>query len=333
MLASLRRALFPSPADRKSSPASTVVARPFALAGAPDPVRPKVLVIVHDPTVPSAGGRRLTEIFGWQDPRALAEQYIADLTEASHGYLQYQVVEWLAADWFPPKRDGFRYTPDSYLAAWRDRKFHQPDAIDYHAQVAAFDLVGRYDRGEIDEAWFLSFPYSGDYESFMIGRDAFWCNAPPLGGTGHCRGRFVVMCFNYERDVGCMLENFGHRVESIMAQVYRGHARGENLWERFIRYDKLAPGRAECGNVHFAPNSACDYDWGNRRTVPSACDSWLDFPDLSAPARLVDSREWGGGDMRAHHLWWLAHLPHAAGMVDGVFANWWRYIVDPNLVA
>jgi hypothetical protein len=301
-------------------------------AAAPDSVQPKVLVIVHDPPVPSAGGRRLTEIFGWQNPQALAAQYVADLATASHGYLRYQVVDWLAADWFPPKRDGFRYTADAYLAAWRDRSFHQPDAIDYHAQVAAFDLVGRYDRGEIDEAWFFSFPYSGDYESLMVGRDAFWCNAPPLAGTGHCRGRFVVMGFNYERDVGCMLENFGHRVESIMTQVFRDRSGDDNLWQRFIRFDGSAPGRAECGNVHFAPNSVRDYDWGNQRSVPSRCDAWLDFPDLSAPARVVDCREWGGGDMRAHHLWWLAHLPHAAGEVNGVAANWWRYVVDPNAV-
>jgi len=295
-------------------------------------VRPRVLLIVHDPPVESEGGRRLTEIFGWRDPHALARQYIADLEHASFGYLRYRIVERVAADWFPVKKDGFRYTGADYVRRWRARDMHQPDAIDYEAQVAAFDLVGRYARGEIDEAWFMAFPYSGDWESTMVGHDAFWCNSPPVPNTGHCPGRFVVMAFNYERDVGCMLENFGHRVESIMSRVFRDHPDERNLWARFTRYDKASPGRAECGNVHFAPNSERDYDWGNRRVVPSACDDWYDFPNLRGASRPVDASEWGGGDMRAHHIWWLRHLPRAAGETYGVDNHWWSYIVDPNRV-
>ena len=106
----------------------------------------------------------------------------------------------------------------------------------------------------------------------------------------------------------------------------------QNLWQHFIRYDQVAPGMAQCGNVHFAPNSERDYDWGNRRPVLSGCDDWLHFPDLSGRRRMVDCREWGNGDMRRHHLWWLQHLPRAAGSTYGVRNNWWAYIVDPNLV-
>ncbi len=313
-------------------------ARAFAIDDAPasppgvDPVRPRVLVVVHDPAVASQGHRRLTEIFGWHDPDALVRQYVADLAAASHGYLRYDVVERIVSNDFPVKRDGFRYTGASYLAGWHARRMHQPDAIDYGAQIAAFDLVGRYERDEIDEAWFVSFPYSGDYESTMVGRGAFWCNSPPVAGTGRCAGRFVLMAFNYERDVGCMLENFGHRVESILTRVWRNHPPERNLWARFIQHERTAPGRAHCGNVHFAPNSERDYDWGNRRPVVSHCDDWLHFPDLAGRARRVDCREWGGGDMRAHHLWWLGHLPHVAGETDGVLNNWWAYVVDPNRV-
>lgn len=209
---------------------------------------------------------------------------------------------------------------------------HEPDRIDYESQIETFDLIGRYQRGEFDEVWFFAFPYSGDYESTMVGRDAFWCNSPPVPNTGHCRGRFVMMGFNYERGVDCMLENYGHRVESIMSRVFSAHPPERNLWERFTRYDKSHPGQAQCGNVHFAPNSERDYDWGNARPVVSYCDDWLNFPDLPGRARMVDSREWGGGDMRMHHLWWLGHLPRVEGETFGVSNNWWSYIVNPNLV-
>lgn len=301
--------------------------------GAPRPseppgvVSPRVLLIVHDPIVDSAGGRRLTELFGWHNPDALVRQYIADLERCSAGFLRYQVVERIDAAWYPPKLDGFRYTNESFIQAWHSRTVYEPNAIDYAAQLRTFDLIARYERGDFDEAWFVSFPYAGDYESTMVGRDAFWCNSPPLPGTEHCSGRFVIMAFNYERGVDCMLENFGHRVESIMSRVFSRHRRDQHLWDLFTRYDKVAPGRAQCGNVHFAPNSLHDYDWGNRRYVLSACDDWYRFPDMTGQAREVNCAEWGGGDMRGHHLWWLSHLPHVAGETYGVGNNWWEYIL------
>jgi hypothetical protein len=51
----------------------------------------------------------------------------------------------------------------------------------------------------------------------MVGRNALWCNAPPLEQTGR---RFVMMGFNYERDVKEMVHNFGHRAESLLGAKY-----------------------------------------------------------------------------------------------------------------
>lgn len=293
----------------------------------PGVVQPRVLLIVHDPIVESASGRRLTEVFGWNNPDALVHAYIADLEQCSGGYLRYHIVERIDANWYPPKRDGFCYTNESFIHAWQNQRIYQPNAIDYHAQLSTFDLIARYERGDFDEVWFVSFPYAGDYESTMVGRNAFWCNAPPIPHTNHCAGRFIIMAFNYERGVDCMLENFGHRVESIMSHVFRHHRPDQHLWNLFTRYDHAAPGQAHCGNVHFAPNSLYDYDWGNRRSVVSCCDAWYRFPDLSGTPRPVNCGEWGNGNMRAHHLWWLDHLPRVAGETFGVGNNWWEYIL------
>ncbi|MBK8430554.1 MAG: hypothetical protein IPL28_04385 [Chloroflexi bacterium] len=51
----------------------------------------------------------------------------------------------------------------------------------------------------------------------------FWCNAPALENTNQAKRRFVMMGFSYQRGVGEMLENMGHRAESIMKHVYRNH--------------------------------------------------------------------------------------------------------------
>jgi hypothetical protein len=296
----------------------------------PDPpgvAQPRVLLITLDPPIESEGGRRLTELFRWNDAEMLARQYIADLRDCSGGYLHYQIVERIDAGRFPVKQDGFCYTGEMFVRGWRTRQMHAPDLVDYTALIDSFDLIGRYDRGEIDEVWFFAFPYAGFYESTMVGRGAFWCNSPPVPNTDRCSGRFVIMGFNCERGVDCMLENFGHRVESIMSHVFSRHAPQRNLWERFIRYDQVAPAQAQCGNVHFAPNSLRDYEWGNPRHVASYCDDWYSFPDLPGIRRQVNCAEWGNGDMRAHHIWWLDHLPRVAGEIYGVSNNWWEYLL------
>ncbi|MBC8159707.1 MAG: hypothetical protein H7Z42_00685 [Roseiflexaceae bacterium] len=296
------------------------------------PVSPRVLVIIHNPPVERYNGRRLHEIYRWPDPQQLVPQYIADLRTASFGYLNYQVVATEFADWHPPKVDGFQYTNESFMEAWQAKKHHEPNAIDYHAQLRNHRLIERVNANEFDEVWFFAHPFNGDYESTMVGPGAFWCNSPPVADTGDCNRKFVMMAFNYERGVDCMLENYGHRTESIMTRVYERLGRGEDMWQRFIRYELTAPGRAEVGNVHFAPNSLRDYDWGNKTPVRSFADDWKTYPNLPGNARTMDCGEWGNGDMRGHHMWWFQHIPHIEGETDGVLNNWWAYVVDPNLV-
>lgn len=303
-----------------------------SFAEQPVPVEPRVLVIVHDPPVERYNNRRLSDIFGWNDPAQLAQQYIRDLRETSYGYLNYQIVETIDAPWHPQKVDGFRYTNESFIAAWQNRVLHEPNAVDYPAQVRAFDLIERYNAGQFDEVWFFAHPFNGDYESTMVGPGAFWCNSPPVAHTEQAKQRFVLMAFNYERGVDCMLENFGHRAESIMSRVYERMPTARNMWNAFIQHDQIAPGHAQCGNVHFAPNSQRDYDWGNRRRVPSFCDDWYTYPHLPGNVRQVDCAEWDNGDMRLHHMWWFRHFPHTVGSSDGISNNWWEYVIDPNRV-
>ena len=320
-----RLSLMPTDAHQQ-----TIARSNFAI---PPQVTSKVLMITHNPKLQSQGGRTLKEYFGWNDSDTLAAGYISDVRECSFGYANFEIVERLVIDGFPIKADGFRYSEQSYLDAWRTGTFHNPDGVDYLQLVREFNLIERINRGQIDEVWLFGHPYGGYWESIMAGPGAFWCNAPPLAGTEQASKRFVIMGFNFERGVGEMLEDLGHRAESILSKVF-DHSRGEaSLFDRFIRYDQKNPGQAECGNVHFAPNSVRDYDWGNTRHVSSHCDNWYHFPDLAGNSRTVDCQEWGGGDIRAHHKWWLSHFPHISGESGGISWNWWQYVVDPNQAA
>ncbi len=295
-------------------------------------IAPKVLMIVHNPPVAPEGGKRLTAVFGWNDPDTLARDYIADIRECSGGYVNYQIADRIDDDEYPVKEDGFRYTDETYLAAFREKKHHEPDRIDYQAQISKHNLEHRHRMGEFDEVWFFSFPFAGHYESTMVGPGAFWCNSPPVANTEHFRSRLVMMGFNYERGVGEMLENFGHRTESILKHLYDRPGRSQNLWSRYIQHEKTHPGQAHCGTVHYAPNSEKDYDWGNPTPVTSYCDDWLSFPNLPGNPKTMTAADWGGGDIRKHHKWWLSHLPKVPGETRGVRNNWWSYVVDPNLV-
>jgi hypothetical protein len=295
-------------------------------------LQPRVLLITYNPIIQSEGGRKLTEVLGWNDVGRLCQDYIADLQECSRGFLSYDIVQRMEVDAWPVKVDGFRYDEHSFLTNWRnDGGWHDPDAVDYEAIIADFDLLARVESGRIDEVWLFAFPYAGFYESIMVGPGAFWCNSPPLEHSDVSR-RFVIMGFNYERDVGPMLESFGHRVESILDHTWRQFRGEENLYQRFILYDKKAPGQANVGWMHYAPNSQTDYDWGNKTLVPSNCDDWLNFPNLQGTVRRVNCAEWGNGDMRAHHKWWFKHLPNVPGQTRGIANNWWWYGVDPNVV-
>jgi len=287
---------------------------------------PRVLMIVHDPWV--APGVRLHQQMGWHDPDVLALQYQADIRLASHGAVAYEICERVDAPWFPVKVDGFCYDSDSYVRRLRAARMHQPDGLDYRQRLQQFELITRFNRGDFDEVWVFSFPYAGEYESIMIGPTAIWCNAPALR-IADLRANMVMMGFNVERDVGCMLENFGHRMESMLAYWSRRDSRVAQLWQDFCGYDQQGTGPAGCGNVHFAPNSRRDYDWGHRQAVWSHCDWWRTYPyGGNRSLRQVDCSEWGNGDMRAHHIWWLQHLPHHPDWVEGVWGDWWKHAFE-----
>lgn len=320
---------------KKPAPPPVSAQPAFPPDNADEPAIPaisKVMLIVYDPVMED--GQKLFRKMNWHRPEDLAGAFAADILQTSHGMARYQIVQRIEADEFPAKVDGYRYTPQAYLDVLRGAAPpHVPQGADYNAILSRFDVLPKVSDGEIDEVWIFNFPHAGFYESIMGGKGAFWCNAPPLKDTAQYPRRFVVMGFSCERFVGEMLESFGHRVESIMAKTFEKHTGDANLWTRFSRYDKSAPGKAACGNIHYAPNSERDYDWNNPRPVPSECYDWLlNFPNFKGDVRTVTAEEWGRGDIRLHHQWWLRHIPHVAGRKNGIHNNWWQYIIDPNKV-
>lgn len=309
----------PTPVDSASPPLTTIL---------------RTLLIVYDPIVDPQNGKRLSEYMHWNKVEDLVRGFMSDILQISGGLARYQIVQRFDVDDFPAKVDGYKYDAQTYLDVIRGQtRPYLPQEADYYAILKRFNILYRVAIGDLDEVWLFAFPHAGFYESIMGGPGAFWCNAPPLKNTEAAKRRFVIMGFSFERGIGEMLENMGHRAESIMEKVFENTNDEDNLWKRFTRYDRIAPGRAACGNVHFAPNSERDYDWNNPRPVLSECDDWLyNFPDFKGMIREVTADEWGRGDIREHHKWWFNHFPKTSGERNGVYNNWWMYVMNPNYV-
>lgn len=322
---------------------------------------PKVLAIVYNPVVDQLKNLRLVEWGvknrGWQRVDDLIAGYIKDIDECSGGLVKYNVAQRIDVDGFPLKLSGKRFAALDYLDLYTNNqsKYKEPDdRFDYQDFIKEFNLSSRVNSQEIDEVWVFAYPFSGTYESVMCGTGAFWCNGPVVENT-HGR-RFVIMGFSYERGVGEMEEDLGHRMESVMAKIYRAedflhwtyaYDRSKNpfeklepnkynvvkyaqtnLFAKFLLYDRIAPLNAQCGNVHYAPNSQKDYEWGNSKSVMTDADDWLTFPNFHGVQKLQNATAWGNGDIRGHHKWWFTRFPKVAGRMNGIRMNWWSYICD-----
>lgn len=311
---------------------------PIVAAPRPKPGRStevKVLVLNFDPITDPARKTRLHQEYRWHDPRELAEQYASDVEEASGGLIQFKVVGWEDLDEFPVKKDGFRYTVNSYRECRASQAWHQPDGTDYPAVIAKYKLAERVEQGEFDEVWWFGGPYFGFFESAMAGRNAFSINGQAYDAPQvKCKKAFAIMGFNYERGPAEMIHNLCHRTEATMSRVFGGWEGGrlDSDWARFAA-NTHQTGSAGVGTCHYPANGTSDYDYGNKRFVESTADDWLNYPELTGKKKQVNCETWGGPDYQRNYLkWWFARLPRAAGInpANGRLNNWWEYVFRFN---
>ncbi|MES1250190.1 MAG: hypothetical protein ABUL46_05865, partial [Chitinophaga rupis] len=239
------------------------------------PITVKVAVVMQDPKIPEMGNRRMHEIyktpgynFSWNDPWKLAEQYRDSLNASSHGAVNYEIVKTYDENIFFThlKNSKELMTLDrvkELLAepGWATLK-KEGTAFDYQAFIDHYGFGAMRDRKEINEVWLWTFPYGGTYESTFAGANAFWLNSNPVKGATN-KDLLIIMGLNYEREMSMALESYGHRIESVMRKVYGrwdNKAADLNNWELYTTIDKVSPGKAEVGNIHFPPNGRSDYD-------------------------------------------------------------------------
>ena len=147
-------------------------------------------------------------------------------------------------------------------------------------------------------------PYFGFYESRMVGRGAFWCNGP--GIEQDCR-RFVIMGYNYERDVKEMVHDYGHRSESILAKHFDSETylrklyrleptpAPANAYEQFlldIGTVHRKPGGQDYGQDEYAWLSAMQPEWWPPTIDPNLVGGSQPVPPNPAESNLSAPKPW-----------------------------------------
>ncbi len=299
----------------------------------------KVIVLNYDPVLREHSNIRLREYMKWFDPHIHTANIVKHLREASCGFADYKVVEFIDVDAFPEKRDGFNYDEKSFLEMWADRnKAHQPDSVSYAAIFRKFNLVQRIKKEGIREIWIWGAPYFGTDEYAMkipgdliyYPTDNPWFYRPY--DIPDCGKTVWVMGWNYERGEAEALHSYGHRCEGILSLtvgkgIWDNEKSPNNIWNRFTHIAKDFPNDAQVGNVHGGPNAEGGYDYSQKKSVMSGADEWLHYPQMTNVKKSINCETWGGSDYHLNYMrWWLNHLPKAAGLSDGFYNNWWQYV-------
>ncbi len=261
---------------------------------------------------------------GWHEPLEIIAELMTHINKASRRTYRYEIVKQDIVTDVTQLVGNFKYRlPDLISVATGAKEPRTPMEFDYKWLVDEFDIIKSISNRSVDEVWVMGYPFSGLHEAVMGGPNPFHLTGPALKGTEEAMRRFVIMGFNCGEDVGAALEAFIHRSEAILSHVYDKHPQHMNMWSQFV---------ASVGTAHRAPNSRSDYDWRNTRYIQSTCDDWLNYPNLTGRTKTVNMSDWGFGSRILHHAWWLRHLPNEVGKTNGIFNNWWHYIMSPDWV-
>ena len=303
-----------------------------------------IAVLAYNPIMENRPfNQRLHQACGWSNPLTMARDHTNWWDQASRGMVRCQIVTQVVHDIWPLMSDGFRYTDESYWAVYTNgwQGAHKPERIDF-AHAFTNDapwLLPMIERGSVDQVWMYLFPYVIQYETRLFGAGAYGCNSPGTDMLGNQR-LFMVNFPSFERP-DTPMENFGHGAESVLAGWFWNHLLDYPGWvdapytnlndfALFTRALSNGPANVHCGNVHFAPNSFADYEWGSTRQVLSHADAWYSYPLMTNAPRLMNRSEWGNGVNHLHKIWWFKHMPQKVGLWRGRLMNWLTYYLNLN---
>ena len=324
-----------------------------------DPIIVKVAVVYEDPYYTNLdnasdpwNGKRIHEIFGYNNPQKQMAEYKKDFEEYSHGAVKIEIEgEYYVNDRLycyysegETETSPRRYVTPKEICNDFIKDHKNIDGIglsyDYPGMLDSLGLTAKVDAGTVNEVWVYNHPSCHMNESRFMGSGGFWCNSGPIDyGTdrdhAHNQKLVCVMFCNYERTVDLALHSFAHRVESIMSHLYYNEtfhwfpsdSRFSGLktdlytFDKFfshgVAYEKVSDkGYAHIGTCHSPCNTDVNYGYGEYSSIFTFADEWDNYPyidDNKDLARKVTCSEWGGTQY-GYMKWFFSHIPHFKGI-------------------
>ena len=339
----------------------------------------KVQLVIFNPKI---DGKSLIDYFGYNNPTEISKQVFNFFKEASGNTMNYTLVKTTVITDFPemisptqypkgvdPKVSpdkinysltGFKYTPQSYKdCISNNANCHSPDLVNYPKALDLVKACEARNTGQVDEIWLWGGPNFGFYESHMVGSESavYFLNSKPTV-YNKCNKPLVVMGYNYQRSVNQAVHNFGHRAESVIANVFisslseddqslffanifTGNALPyppvtNNAGFLFLSNNKLPTTSIRgCGNTHFTPTSKWNdpYRYNEAGEVMSYCEEFQNYPIIKGEAKNLTCEKWGCDEMGFYKYWWK-NIPRNKGTNfdkysnKSIYNNWWLYIFD-----
>ncbi|MBI3010765.1 MAG: carbohydrate-binding protein, partial [Candidatus Omnitrophica bacterium] len=212
---------------------------------------------------------------------------------------------------------------------------------DYRQILSRVNICDAVDQGRVSQVWLWGYHY-GNLEpaesntAMGIKSQPFWnygsygdmSNSEQIDDMPTCLNTYTLYNYNYGRQLGELLEDHGHHIESVMRFVELP------LWETFVRPYGDPSTINRCGWTHSPPNTPSEYDWWNEADVQSDCEDWK--PEGFGQVRTVDCHTWygptcldnGGIEFK---IWWMQNIPGLANQLPfrgGVLRNWWEFYED-----
>lgn len=309
----------------------------------------KVAVVCYNPWMTNVAeitrARRLNATFGWPNGQSMANDQKSWWKEATFGMVKANFVVVTNLDIFPLMSSGKRFNQQSYYDYWKkgETDKHPGGSFDY-AHFLTNDvpwMIPAIERGEIDQVWLYGWPGMNTNETRLFGKGAFGCNSFGFGRL--MNDRMFMMCMPSIERSDTPMENFGHGCEWHLGGAFHNYVYSFDNGIDYTNSHDMALYRAhgsECtdnvniGDVHYAPNSVRDYDWGNTTPVMSYADCWYDYPNMTNwVPRSMTCADWGNGVNYKHKIWFFKHMPEKVGLRRGHMMNWITKYMNFNIAA
>jgi hypothetical protein len=274
--------------------------------------------------------------------RNLIEGKVADavtaLETASHGDVTYRIFGRVEIQEKYPLTNGTQYYPPGY----------NPPLVDYAAAFKRIKIADWVAKG-VNQIWLFGPQNDGEHECIETLMSSQWGNISNSDGLTKlpaANKSYIMIFFNYDRDVAEFLESYCHQIEQMLAYV-DGLATPNLLvnerlfWGKFCGAKRAFStlnannGIFRCGWSHCQPNSMAQYDWWENSSHSATTDFFDWKPDGGGATQSVNRETFNPTGQDDGGLgWkiaWMRALPRANnGLTHNgkPLTNWWRFIGD-----